>query len=72
MQPHTVQNGTVAEEIPVRAFFGRIRSCDRGATAVEYGLILALVVLAMIGALTNVATKTIAMWNHVSTEVTNH
>ena len=46
--------------------------CERGATAVEYGLILALVVLAMIGALSNVANKTIGMWNNVATEVNAH
>ena len=43
-----------------------------GATAVEYGLILAMVVLAMIGALSNVASRTIGMWSNVSNEVNNH
>ncbi len=46
--------------------------CERGATAVEYGLIIAMVVLAMIAALNNVATKTTGMWNNVATEVTKH
>ena len=46
--------------------------CDRGATAVEYGLILALVVLAMMGALSTVANKTINMWNDVATQVVAH
>ena len=46
--------------------------CERGATAVEYGLILALVVLAMIAALSEVANKTIGKWNHVATEVLAH
>jgi pilus assembly protein Flp/PilA len=46
--------------------------CERGATAVEYGLILALVVLAMIAALSNIATKTNNMWNNVATEVLAH
>ena len=41
----------------------------RGATAVEYALILAMVVLAMIAALSNVANKTTGMWNNVSNEV---
>jgi pilus assembly protein Flp/PilA len=45
--------------------------CERGATAVEYGLIIAMVVLAMIVALNSVATKTTAMWNNVANEVTN-
>lgn len=43
----------------------------RGATAVEYGLIVALIVLAMVGALGSVADTTITMWNNVSTRVVN-
>ena len=37
-----------------------------GASAVEYGLILAMIVLAMVGALSSVASSTIDMWNDVS------
>ena len=44
---------------------------QQGATAVEYGLILALIFLAMVGALTTVASTTTNMWNHVATEVTS-
>ncbi len=36
-----------------------------GATAIEYGLIISLIVIAMIGALQGVASSTIAMWNDV-------
>ena len=46
--------------------------CAKGATAVEYGLIIAMIVLAMIAALNNVANKTTGMWNNVATEVTKH
>jgi pilus assembly protein Flp/PilA len=42
---------------------------QRGATAVEYGLIISLVVLAMVGALMQVADTTTGMWNDVSDEV---
>jgi pilus assembly protein Flp/PilA len=45
-----------------------IRS-EEGATAVEYGLIAALIVIAMLTALSNVATTTSEMWNKVSSEV---
>lgn len=38
-----------------------------GATAIEYGLILALIAIAIIAAVQNVAGTTIAMWNNVST-----
>ena len=51
---------------------GRIRklcSNEEGATAVEYGLILSLVVLAAMGAIVKIANSTISMWNNVATEV---
>ncbi len=41
-----------------------------GATAVEYGLILALIALAAIVAITGVANETVNMWNGVADEVT--
>jgi pilus assembly protein Flp/PilA len=43
---------------------------DTGATAVEYGLILALIALAAIVAITGVANETVNMWNGVANEVT--
>jgi len=52
----------------MRRFFGIFKD-QRGATAVEYGLILALIFLAMIGALMSVTTVTIDMWNYVSESV---
>lgn len=42
----------------------------KGATAVEYGLIVALIVLAMVGALKGVASSTIDMWNNINEKVT--
>ena len=44
-------------------------SDERGATAIEYGLIIAMIVLAMFVALTSVADATTNMWNMVSTKV---
>ena len=44
---------------------------ERGATAVEYGLICALIVLAAMGAITSFGQKAIAMWNNVSNEIVN-
>ncbi|GGE76820.1 Flp family type IVb pilin [Sphingomonas prati] len=41
----------------------------RGATAVEYGLILALVMLIVIGAIGALAGNTTTMWDYVTTEV---
>ena len=40
-----------------------------GATAIEYGLILALVALAIIGSLSAMAGETIQMWNNVARDV---
>ncbi|HWT42584.1 MAG TPA: Flp family type IVb pilin [Sphingopyxis sp.] len=50
----------------MRSFYRLMRS-TRAATAVEYGLILALIFLAAVTAVTNVANSTGNMWNKVST-----
>jgi pilus assembly protein Flp/PilA len=42
---------------------------DSGATAVEYGLILALIFLAMVGAVQSFGNETIGMWDRVSSTV---
>ena len=44
---------------------------ERGATAIEYALILAMIFLAMIGAVAALAGTTIAMWDDVSNQVSN-
>lgn len=49
-----------------------LMKCQRGATAIEYGLVVALIALAIIGALTVTANKTINMWGNVSNEVNAH
>ena len=43
----------------------------RGATAVEYGLILALIFIAIVVAVSNAANSTIYMWNNVANRVVN-
>lgn len=46
--------------------------CDeRAATAVEYGLILAMIVLAMMGGLVLFADTTIGMWQNVASAVSS-
>ena len=52
------------------AIVRRLLRDHKAATAVEYGLILALIVLTMLGALTGVADATIGMWNNISAKVT--
>jgi len=54
----------------MRRFFSIFKD-QRGATAIEYGLILAMVFLAMVGSVSIFANATIAMWTDVSTQVTN-
>ncbi len=44
---------------------------ERGTTAVEYGLIAALIVLAMVSALTQLAGTTTNMWNDVTGKIDN-
>jgi pilus assembly protein Flp/PilA len=59
----------VAEgEAAMRGFL-RIFKDERGATAVEYGLILALVFLAMITGVSTFGQTTINMWTYVANEV---
>ena len=43
----------------------------KGATAVEYGLIVAVIVIAMVGMLMEVASTTSGMWNSISDKVTS-
>jgi pilus assembly protein Flp/PilA len=55
----------------MRKFYRLMRS-TRAATAVEYGLILALVFLAAVVAVGNVANSTTGMWNNVSAAAVKH
>lgn len=48
-------------------FLKHIGNDNSGATAVEYGLIVSLIVIAMIGALNGVANETTKMWSDVRT-----
>lgn len=44
----------------------------RGTTAIEYGLIASLIVVAGIAAMKNVSRANMGMWNNVANEVTAH
>jgi pilus assembly protein Flp/PilA len=44
----------------------RLARNSRGATAIEYGLIAALIVIAMFSAMSNFAGKSVSMWNNVA------
>lgn len=47
----------------------RMKQCEAGATAVEYGLITALICVAIMSAIGNVAGSTSNMWNKVSNKI---
>ena len=53
----------------MKPFIAKLVQDQRGATAVEYGLICSLIVLACIAAITSVADETTQMWEFVSGEV---
>ena len=55
--------------MPMRNLIKRLASDISGATAVEYGLILALIFLAMLAAVQNFGNQTISMWNKVGTKM---
>jgi pilus assembly protein Flp/PilA len=52
----------------MRRWTGLIKD-EKGATAVEYALICALIVLAIISGINAVAAGTIGMWNGVSDNI---
>lgn len=54
----------------VRVEFCRLLADRRGATAVEYGVLAALIVIAIIGALAALGGGTNGMWTDVGTTVT--
>lgn len=50
----------------MKAILRKLMLDTRGATAVEYGLICAMIVLAMLAALKGVANETTNTWNSVT------
>ena len=55
--------------MPMRNLIKRLASDISGATAVEYGLILALIFLAMLAAVQNFGNETISLWTKVADRV---
>ena len=50
-------------------FLRKLGRDESGATAVEYGLILALIFLAMVGAIQTFGTSAITMWTNVQSNI---
>ena len=61
---------SVATHAVIRTI-ARVLRERRGATAIEYGLIIALVVIAMFAGLTALADTTTGMWGNVNSKVAN-
>jgi pilus assembly protein Flp/PilA len=55
--------------MPISSLLKRIRKDDQGATAVEYGLIVALVVIAIISSVQAVADENTGLWALVKEHV---
>ena len=55
----------------VRRCFRTLGADERGATAIEYGLIAALIVVAMIGGLSMLGGGSIGMWTKINDSVQN-
>ncbi len=53
----------------IRTAICRLRDDQRGATAIEYGLIAALIVLGMMGGLSMLGGGANGMWGKLSTNV---
>jgi pilus assembly protein Flp/PilA len=56
---------------PWLSLLRRLGSEQKAATAVEYALIIAMIVLAMLVGFQAVGTQTTGMWNNVSSKVLN-
>lgn len=50
-------------------FLTLLARSKRGATAIEYGLIVALIGIAIIVSMNSMASKTIAMWDFVEEKI---
>ena len=57
--------------IAIRNRLRTLGTSERGATAIEYGLICALIVIAMMAGLTKLGGGTNGMWGKLSSIVSN-
>ncbi|MCA1652679.1 MAG: Flp family type IVb pilin [Sphingomonadales bacterium] len=55
----------------IRKMLRMLGADERGATAIEYGLIAALIVVAMVGALSSLGGGALGMWTKINSAVQN-
>jgi pilus assembly protein Flp/PilA len=58
--------------IAIRTILRKLRADERGATAIEYGLICSLIIIAMMGGLQALGGGTNGMWGKVSANLAQH
>ena len=58
--------------IAIRKYLRMLGADQRGATAIEYGLIAALIVIAMMGALTSLGGGVNGKWGQVAAEIASY
>ena len=56
----------------IRRTLRRLLTDQNGATAIEYGLIAALIIIAMMGGLSSLAGGTSTWWGRIQTNVETH
>jgi pilus assembly protein Flp/PilA len=64
--------GTDDRGTNMKNLFYRLLGDVKGATAVEYGLIISLIVLAMVSGLQGVSNATTNKWNYIANTVLAH
>ena len=55
--------------LAIRCFVRALNVDERGATAVEYGLICALIVLAMVAGITSLAGALAEQWSYIDSSI---
>ncbi len=55
----------------IRLLLRKLRRDEGGATAIEYGLIAALIAVAAIGGLRTLGLGSTGLWGHIQTQVTD-
>ena len=53
----------------IRMTLRKLRACEGGATAIEYGLIVALIAIALITGLQSLSDQNTGLWGSTSTKV---
>jgi pilus assembly protein Flp/PilA len=56
----------------ITEYLRKLLASAKGATAIEYGLILALIVIAAMAAMFSLADTTIGMWGNIADNVLAH